>query len=104
MNKFFKKGESEVICSLLSSNDEENIKLGMNLIATHPRFKSLKKYLVIRNKVKYIKGYYNISIKQNFELFYKLHQNFVNTSYIPVNTMFYHNIIKFIKKHTFKSK
>lgn len=104
MNKFFTKKESETICTLLLSRDISNINLGMNLLASHPRFKCLQKYIVIRNKRKYIRGYYNISIKQNFELFYKIHQGFVKKSYNASNTKFYYNIANFVKKRTFKSK
>ena len=105
MNKFFTKQESQTICSLLSSRDEENIKLGMNLIITHSGFKKMKKCIIVRNKMEYIRWYSGITIKQSFGLFCQLHQEFVKKGkYIPVNTMFYRTIVKFVKKHTFNSK
>lgn len=49
MKKYFSKQEAEVIIDLLKSNDVENIKLALNLVKTHPKYKCFKKLITYRN-------------------------------------------------------
>lgn len=104
MDKFFTKKESETIYSLLQSTDSENIKLAMDLISTHPRFKTIQKRIIMRYRQEWVKSYYDITPKQSFGLYYKIHQDFITQNKVDKRPYFYRAIAKFIKKHTFNSK
>ena len=110
MKKFFTKKESELICSLLSSRDVDNVKMGISLILTHPRYKSISNTIVVRYKHILLEKRSWLTCcftgKTKVSKYLKLTQHFTSnsTKLFSQDRYIITTIKEFVEKRTFKSK
>lgn len=109
MKKFFTKKESELICSLLFSRDVDNVKMGISLILTHPRYKSISNTIIVRYKHTWLikRGWIAcITEKRKASEYLKLTQRFTSnsTKLFSEDRYIITTIKEFVEKRTFKSK